>query len=121
MTHADHHLPAGETGPAAEPARDNLVLDIGGDTGALVIHAPADRDQAEIEISPAGSDARSHNVVRARATSGGTRYAAVFPALPAGDYVVWQDAAAAAGTITVHGGQVASFRLGTSEIAPLPG
>ena len=121
MTHADHHLPAGETGPAAEPARDNLVLDIGGDTGALVIHAPADRDQAEIEISPAGSDARSHNVVRARATGGGTRYAAVFPALPTGDYVVWQDAAAAAGTITVHGGQVASFRLGTSEIAPLPG
>jgi len=121
MTHADHHLPAGETGPAAEPARDNLVLDIGGDTGALVIHAPADRDQAEIEISPAGSDARSHNVVRARAAGGGTRYAAVFPALPAGDYVVWQDAAAAAGTITVHGGQVASFRLGTSEIAPLPG
>ena len=121
MTHADHHLPAGETGPAAEPARDNLVLDIGGDTGALVIHAPADRDQAEIEISPAGSDARSHNVVRARTAGGGTRYAAVFPALPAGDYVVWQDAAAAAGTITVHGGQVASFRLGTSEIAPLPG
>jgi hypothetical protein len=117
MTHADHHLPAGETCLAAEPAHDNLVLDIGGDTGALVIYAPANRDQAEIEISPAGSDARSHNVVRARAAGGGTRYAAVFPALPAGDYVVWQDAAAAAGTITIHGGQVTSFRLG----APAPG
>ena len=118
MTHADHHLPAGETVLAAEPAHDNLVLDIGGDTGALVINAAADRDQAEIEISPAGSDARSHNVVRARAAGGGTRYAAVFPALPGGDYVVWQDTAAAAGTITIHGGQVTSFRLGASEIAP---
>ena len=111
MTHAHHHLPAGENGLAPEPARDNLVLDIGGDTGALVIHAAADRDQAEIEISPAGGDARSHNVVRARAVGGGTRYAAVFPALPAGDYVIWQDDAAAAGTVTVRGGQVASFRL----------
>ena len=109
MTHADHHLPAGETGP--EPVHDNLVLDIGGDTGALVIHAAADRDQAEIEISAAGSEARSHNVVRARAVGGGTRYAAVFPALPAGDYVIWQDDDAAAGTVTIRGGQVASFRL----------
>ena len=58
---------------------DNLVLDIGGDTGALVIHA------------------------------------AVFPALPAGNYVVWQDTATAAGTITIHGGQVTSFRLGASD------
>ena len=118
MTHADHHLPAGETGHATEPAHDNLVLDIGGDTGALVIHAAADRDQAEIEISPAGSDARSHNVVRARAAAAGTRYAAVFPALPAGDYVVWRDAAAAAGTITIRGGHVTSFRLGPSNTAP---
>ena len=111
MTQADHHLPAGETRLAAEPACDNLVLDIGGNTGALVIHAPADRDQAEIEISPAGGDARSHNVVRARAVGGGTRYAAVFPALPAGDYVIWQDDDDAAGTVTIRGGQVASFRL----------
>lgn len=111
MTHADHNL-------AAESAHDNLVLDIGGGTGALVIHATADRDQAEIEISPEGSQARSHNVVRARATGGGSRYAAVFPALTAGDYVVWQDAATAAGTVTIHGGQVTSFRLGASDMTP---
>lgn len=118
MTHADHHVPAGETGVGPAPAHDNLVLDIGGDTGALVIHAAADRDQAEVEISPAGSHVRSHNVVRARATGGGTRYAAVFPALPAGDYVVWHDSAAAAGTTTIHGGQVTSFRLGARDMAP---
>jgi hypothetical protein len=96
----------------APESNDNLLLDIGADTGALTISTPADRDQAEIEISPAGSGrARVHNVVRARSTVGGSVYAAVFPALAAGDYVVWRDHGTEAGTVTVHGGQVASFRL----------
>jgi hypothetical protein len=91
---------------------DNLLLDIGADTGALIIHAAAARDQAEIEISPAGrGQARTHNVVRLRQTPGRPVYAAVFPALPAGDYDVWQDTVTKAGTAAVHGGQVASFRL----------
>jgi len=70
-----------------------------------------DAAAARLIARRAGGDARSHNVVRARAVGGGTRYAAVFPALPAGDYVIWQDDAAAAGTVTIRGGQVASFRL----------
>jgi hypothetical protein len=93
-------------------SHDNLVLDIGADTGALIIHATADRDQAEIEISPAGSDqARAHNVVRRRETASQAVYAAVFPALAAGEYDVWQDRATKAGTVAVHGGQVARFHL----------
>ena len=96
----------------APGSNDNVLLDIGGDTGALIIYAPADRDQAEIEISPsAGAQARTHNVVRRRETPGGGVYAAVFPALAAGNYVVWRDDATRAGTVLVHGGQVASFRL----------
>ena len=91
---------------------DNLILDIGADTGALIIHAAMDRDQAEVEISPAGSEqTRAHNIVRRREAVSGAVYAAVFPALTAGDYVVWRDAATTAGTISVHGGRVASFRL----------
>jgi hypothetical protein len=91
---------------------DNLILDIGADTGALIIHAAVDRDQAEVEISPAGSEqARTHNIVRRREAVSGAVYAAVFPALTAGDYVVWRDAATQAGTVSVHGGRVASFRL----------
>ena len=101
----------------APGSTDNLLLDIGGDTGALVVYAAADRDQAEIEISlsagdhAAGDQARTHNVVRRREAPGGAVYAAVFPALAAGDYVVWRDGATTAGTVPVHGGQVASFRL----------
>jgi hypothetical protein len=91
---------------------DDLVLDIGADTGALVIRAAIDRDQAEIEISPVnGEQGRTHNIVRRREAPSGAVYAAVFPAVPAGDYVVWRDADTAAGTVTVDGGRVASFRL----------
>jgi hypothetical protein len=91
---------------------DNLLLDIGAGTGALIIHAAADRDQAEVEISPAGSgQPRTHNVVRLRQAPGRSVYAAVFPALAAGGYDVWRDQVTKAGTVLVQGGQVASFRL----------
>jgi hypothetical protein len=108
-THDTPHAHAPEQAPENV---DNLILDIGADTGALIIHAAADRDQAEVEISAAGSEqARAHNIVRRREAVSGAVYAAVFPALTAGDYVVWRDAATPAGTVVVHGGRVASFRL----------
>jgi hypothetical protein len=109
--HQHDHAP-GHVRERAPENTDNLILDIGADTGALVIHAAADRDQAEVEISPAGSgQARTHNVVRLRNTPGRPVYAAVFPALPAGRYDVWRDQAAKAGSVLVHGGEVTSFRL----------
>ena len=107
-----HDTPHAHTPEQAPENVDNLILDIGADTGALVIHAAVDRDQAEIEISPAGGEhPRTHNIVRRREAVSGAVYAAVFPALAAGDYVVWRDAASPAGTVVVHGGRVASFRL----------
>ena len=39
---------------------------------------------------------------------GGTRYAAVYPSLPAGLYTVWRDERSPAATVTVAGGQVSS-------------
>jgi hypothetical protein len=107
-----HDTPHAHTPEHAPENVDNLILDIGADTGALIIRAAVDRDQAEIEISPAGGEqARTHNIVRRREAVSGAVYAAVFPALAAGDYVVWRDAASPAGTVSVHGGRVASFRL----------
>jgi len=107
-----HQHAAGHPHQHAPDSADNLLLDIGADTVALVIHAAAGRDQAEVEISAGGGgQPRTHNVVRRRQTPGRTVYAAVFPALPAGEYDVWRDAVTRAGTVLVHGGQVASFRL----------
>ncbi|HEX4703546.1 MAG TPA: hypothetical protein VH352_15570 [Pseudonocardiaceae bacterium] len=87
---------------------DSLVLDIGGDIGALVIHAGSDLLETQIEISPAASPGgkRTHNVVHARRNPHGVRYSAVFPDVPAGDYVIWRNATTPDATVTVRGGQV---------------
>ena len=95
-------------------SKDNLILDIGAGICALAIHTTADRDGTEIEISPAGDHrTRSHNVVHPRTTRSAICYAAVFPALAAGDYTVWRDQTTPAGTIAIHGGKVTQFHLGS--------
>jgi hypothetical protein len=92
---------------------DTLVLDIGGDVGALVIMAGPELAEQEIEISP-GTDAatpRSHNVVHARRGLGGLAYTAVFPSVPAGDYTVWHRDGSPHAMITIHGGQVTQHEM----------
>ncbi|MGD0555446.1 MAG: hypothetical protein ABSA93_10755 [Streptosporangiaceae bacterium] len=107
-----NHHPHPADPESAPASADNLLLDIGADAGALVIYAAPDRDEAEIEISPAAAIGdRSHNVVRARQTGSGVRYAAVFPLLSAGNYIIWRDAITVAGTVTIRGGRVTTCRL----------
>jgi hypothetical protein len=83
----------------------SVVLDIGGDTGALVIHTGSGMLGREIEVS---GPVATHSVVRERLIPGGVRYAAVFPGLPAGSYRLsvhgHRDALP---TASVVGGQVA--------------
>jgi hypothetical protein len=84
-----------------------VLLDLGADTGALVLYTPADLLGAEIEISPGTPGApRTHAAVRARPGPSGTRYAAVYEGLTAGGYTIWQDNGTPAAQITVTGGQV---------------
>jgi hypothetical protein len=92
---------------------DSLVLDIGGDVGALVLVAGPDLAEQEIEISPGTDPAtpRSHNVVHARHWPGGTAHTAVFPSVRAGDYTVWRDDGRPYATVTVHGGRVTQHDL----------
>jgi hypothetical protein len=92
---------------------DTLVLDIGGDIGALVITAGPELAEQEIEISP-GADPgtpRSHNVVHARTNRHHVAYTAVFPQVPAGDYTVWQRDGSPHGTVTILGGQVTQHHM----------
>jgi hypothetical protein len=88
-----------------------VVMDLGGDIGALILYAPHDLDGREIEISrddePGGR--RTHSQVRARHMPGVTRYAAVYPGLRAGAYTIWRDAVSPLGTVAVTGGQVTSW------------
>ena len=76
----------------------SVVLDLGPDTGALVLHTPPELDSREIEISRLADGAprrRTHSRVRQRHTPGGVQYAAVYPGLAAGEYIVWRGATTA--------------------------
>jgi hypothetical protein len=98
------HLP-GPSGPGS------VVLELGPDVGALVLHTPPGLDGREIEVSPLGgaTGGRTHSLVRPRTTGRGTQYAAVYPQLAAGTYSVWDEAAPVA-TITIRGGEVTTAR-----------
>lgn len=108
------HPPHGHGHPHPEvygPSRDgSVMIDIGGDVGALVIQTPPDLHGTEIELSPADAEeVRTHVAVRERRGPGATRYAAVFPSLTAGDYTVWDAGSRPVARVTVVGGQVTQF------------
>jgi hypothetical protein len=92
---------------------DTLVLDIGGDVGALVIVAGPEIAEQEIEISPGSDPAtpRSHNVVHARHGLGQVAYTAVFPSVPAGEYTVWHRDGSPYATVTIDGGRVTELLM----------
>jgi len=101
--HAVTNHAAGATGPGS------VVLELGGDVGVLVLRTPAELHGSEIEISPVTGGGRTHSMVRERVTAAGTSYAAVYPGVPVGQYTVWRDSGTPAGTVTITGGQVATF------------
>ena len=81
------------TEQTAHATQSAVVLDIGGDIGALVLCTGAEDDAAEIDISP-GTDPtapRSHNQVHPRRAPAGIIYSAVYPALTASEYTLWRD------------------------------
>jgi hypothetical protein len=67
----------------------SVVLDIGGDLGAAIVHTPANLVGSEIEIRHEGTPwDGTHVAVRARSIPGGEVYAALFPGLRQGRYEV---------------------------------
>ena len=102
--------------PAAGPSGPGtVIMELGADIGALILYTPADMDGEEIEISrddepgDLGSR-RTHSQVRPRHMPGQTRYAAVYPGLPAGRYTIWRDEHSPAAAVTITGGQVSNCR-----------
>ena len=96
---------AGPSGPGT------VILELGADVGALVLLTLAELDGREIEISAEGyaTGRRTHSRVRPRHMAGGTRYAAVYPDLPAGPYAIWADEESRAGSVVVAGGRVTNW------------
>ncbi len=117
-----------------------VVLDIGGDVGALVVSTPADMAGVEIEICPAGARGqvpdegvgwwegswRSHHHdhghgpswphvgVLPRTVASAGQFAAVFPGLRAGRYDLWiKPDQPTALTAVVAGGEVVTIEWPT--------
>lgn len=99
--------------PAAGPSGPGtVVLELGAGVGALVLHTSAELNGAEIEISRTGScGRRTHSQVRPRDVAGGTKYAAVYPDLPPGEYTIWREEGTPAGTVTVAAASATMARL----------
>ena len=99
--------------PISEGASSaSVALDIGNGLGALVI-LPGERFRGrEIEISRVDSDEpRTHTGVHERSKKGGKVLTAIFGSLPAGEYLIWEDASTAGPVVEVPDGAVAQIRL----------
>ena len=112
MTDTHSHAPEA----VLPPSRDgSVILELGGDVGALVLYTDAALDGAEIDLLVAGT-ARPlvHSAVRARHLEDGTVHAAVYPEVPAGDYVVAAHGSVPPIPVTVEGGRVTEVPVGGS-------
>jgi hypothetical protein len=86
---------------------ENAVLDIGEDIGALVIYTGPEMLGKEIEVNPKGNATqKTHTAVLERKVNGRTTFAALFLALPEGEYITLSTPSS---EITIIGGQVAEL------------
>jgi hypothetical protein len=97
--------------PISEGAASAAVaIDIGHGLGALVI-LPGERFRGR-EISRVDSDEpRTHTGVHERSKKGGKVLTAIFGSLPAGEYVIWEDALTAGPVVEIPDGAVAQVKL----------
>lgn len=98
-----------------------VVLEIGGEVGALVLYTGPELRGKEIEVSPVQEpQRRTHTAVLERHFNGKQLFAAVFAALPAGIYTLWNLEGQAVGTVAIKGGCVneVDWRQRQAESAP---
>jgi hypothetical protein len=94
---------------------EHVVLDIGQDIGSLVIYTREELRGYQIDVSLKGnaSAKRVHTDVLERRVRGASVFAAVFAALPEGEYVTWSDPAQA---FTVVGGHISELDWRNTDI-----
>ena len=105
-----------DPGPRSGPP-DALVLDIGGDAGALVVQAPPEWIGAELDVTAVG-EPRSHHrhlMVRRLRTWQGEVIAGVLPSLPAGRYTIWGPCGPPLMCVDVAIGQVTTADCATAR------
>ncbi|MBJ7596417.1 MAG: phospholipase [Candidatus Dormibacteraeota bacterium] len=95
----------------------SVVANIGGDRGALVLYTPESMVGAEIEVSLAAGGVRTHVAVRERRAGAERQFAAFYPTLVAGEYVVWDASSRPTGMVTIVGGEVAELSVRITDRA----
>ena len=96
-----------------------VLLDIGGDVGAVVVTMPAELLGTEVEIRPVGKEVEAgshppHVAVVNRPAGGRMIPSLVFPDLPAGHYALHQKHSPDAWqTLEVRGGEVTTVTWAT--------
>jgi hypothetical protein len=106
----DHHGEPRHVRYADRRHPEAVVLDLGGDVGALIVHTAADMHGTEVEISASGEDdSRSHKEVLEREINGRPAYTAVFDNVREGRYTLWVDDVARERGVVVLGGSVAEL------------
>lgn len=106
---------------SAPPKEDPefLILDIGGNVGALVVYTDEDYLGAEIDLTPSGMP-RSHQVhtmVRRRRAVTRELIAGVFPEVAAGLYTIRGLNGEALGEVIIAGGRVTEHHVGNGSRA----
>ena len=92
---------------AARPHPEFVVLELGEDVGALIVHTDAALHGTEVEISPASDDeCRSHKDVLERRLGGEPAFTAVFDGLTEGEYTLWVGGRPRARDVRIAGGAV---------------
>ena len=96
---------------ADRPHPEFVVLEIGDDVGALIIHTRPERHAQEIHISPKGVAKREHVEVLERSINGQPAFTAVFAELREGEYDLWDDlrTTTPAGHATIAGGEITTL------------
>jgi len=105
----DHEHAVGEQ-YSARKHPEFVVLDLGDDIGALIVHTDAEMHGVEVEISPTGhDDRRQHKEVLERRAGGNAAFTAVFDSLQAGAYTLWVDGTPRARGVVIEGAAVAEL------------
>lgn len=107
---------------AARKHPEFVVLEIGDDVGALIVHTDGEMHGVEVEISPADDDdRRSHKEVLERRVGGSPAFTAVFDGLKAGAYTLWTRDEARTRGVIIEGGVIAELDWRAASRAPEPG
>jgi hypothetical protein len=95
---------------ADRPHPEYVVLDIGGERGALIVHADPELHGVEVEISPRGrDDDRSHKEFLERQVNGHPAYTAVFESVERGTYTLWTHDEPRSRGVRVEAGEIAEL------------